>query len=141
MNRLVVAISWLLLIAIPLSGQQDAFVGTWKINVTKSKSPVPIPADLKAVVERIADRYVITQTSTDLDTGRPGKSQWFSPADVRTVIPNAGVDDRLLADVRIVNGKEVWRPRAVISPDGKTMTQAIAGADGKPEFVLVFDKQ
>jgi hypothetical protein len=134
---LMTAIVFVLALAIAaIAG--DPFVGTWKLNLTKSKYyPGPAPKSETRVItsqdngyKTVSDRVSADGkqkhqeiTSTDLDgkyhpvTGQPN----FDAAMARKV------DANTIVGARKKDGKVVGNIRNVISKDGKTMTLTLKG--------------
>jgi hypothetical protein len=121
------------------------WLGTWKMNVAKSKcSPDPcaqsnvshweaVPGGgLKIVGDAVdaAGKSTHTQVVTMLD----GKEAELKGAAVPTTRQYTKVDDRTYEFVTRVNGKVTTTSRGTMSPDGKTRTLVTTGtnADGKP---------
>jgi hypothetical protein len=135
----------------------DPALGTWKLNIEKSKLP-PIPTapkELTLVIRAVGDEYEVTETGT-LTNGSPISQKGTNPKQggiikvqqgslpegitiVQTVIDTYNQWTTTLKD-----GKQVSVAHAVFSKDGKTMTSTIKEIDakGKPaESMALFDKQ
>jgi hypothetical protein len=142
----------------------DPTVGTWKLNVAKSKfSPVLLallnqaPPKEETVVFRElgTDEFEATITGAQTD-GKPIAVKSTSPRQGGAVKIQQGnlPDGMTLVVTRIdqnnsyltfmLNGKQILVCQSVISKDGKKTTNTYKGLDpqGKPfEQVAVFDKQ
>ena len=135
----------------------DHSLGTWKLNVAKSKySPGPLPVkSLSAVREAAGDGVKVSTTGeradgTAVNTTYTAKFDG-SPASVSG--PGAPYDTVSLKQVdsntftyetKNSTTKYAAHGRLVVSHDGKTMTMTAKGTDaeGKPMTVtLVYDKQ
>jgi hypothetical protein len=134
----------------------DPAVGTWKLNVAKSKIPPgpQAPAKEETIVTReIGDQFEVTFTGTRTD-GSPisAKSTYpqqggivkssAAPQERQTVITVISPGDWYLTALQ--NGKQAAVGHYVISKDGKTMTDTGKGVDdkGKPvEYLTVWEKQ
>jgi hypothetical protein len=134
---------------------KDPFVGTWVLNVAKSKySPGPVPNSATTVIEAAGSgyRFSVKQMpatgaalewsfTTALD-GKPAKITGNNPnADMVTY---KRIDAMTLESVNTRNGKETTRQRVVVSADGKTRTVTTAGVDGtgqKINNVAVYEKK
>jgi hypothetical protein len=134
----------------------DNSIGTWKLNVAKSKyTPAPMPVKSLTVAREAADGGVKVTTTgaqadgTDINASYTAKFDGKdvhvtgnSPYDtiaLRQVNANTLTDARKKSD-----GKYKATSRIVISNGGKTMTGTTRGtnAEGKPfTSVFVFDKQ
>jgi hypothetical protein len=142
------------LVAATSSAQPDPRIGTWKVNLAKSKyDPGPAPksdmrtfeADgdgVKATVKQVpATGEATTVTYSAKYDGKDypvAGSQAFDTIVVMRI--NASTIDTTLKK----NGKVVQTNQTVVSKDGKVMTQTAKGtnASGQPiKNVLVFDKQ
>jgi hypothetical protein len=134
---------------------KDPFVGTWTLNVAKSKySPGPPPKVQTSTYEAAGKGYKVTVKSTPA-TG--AAQEWSyttsldgSDAKITGNNPNADVavvkriDATTLETVNKKGGKETTRQRNVVSADGKTRTVTTTGVDGsgqKVNNVAVYEKQ
>jgi hypothetical protein len=134
----------------------DPHVGTWKLNLAKSKfSPGPGPKALTIVYTADASGLVQTTQGTDPDgkpinppkltimfDGKdhptPGNPNWDTTAWKR-------VDGRTFELERKKGGKMVNTATSTVSADGKTMTTTARGVSpqGQPNSTatLVYDRQ
>jgi hypothetical protein len=133
----------------------DNSIGTWKLNIEKSKyTPAPFPIKNLTTTREAADGGVkITSTGVQAD-GTPINSSNTIKYDGKEY-PIAGapwdtssmkqVDANTLTSTNTQkHGKYHVTNRTVISKDGKTMTTTSKGtnAEGKPvTATLVYDKQ
>ena len=132
----------------------DNWMGTWKLNVEKSKySPGPAPKSLTLKYE--ASQGGIRHTSDGVNAeGKATHSAYSSKFDGKDVPyegnPNADTaapkktDDNSFENVWKKDGKVTATLKAAVSKDGKTMRVTVKGTDaqGKPASgVLVFEKQ
>jgi hypothetical protein len=151
----------LLLAVIGLAGSlwaADPQVGTWKLNVAKSKfapsTQAPVKEETRLVREQ-GDQYEITFTGTRTD-GSAISDKWTYAQqggflkNERSALPQGRIvvvtvinpSDRYLTGIQ--DGKQNGVSHYVISKDGKTLTVTTKGTDanGKPfESLTVFDKQ
>jgi hypothetical protein len=134
----------------------DAFTGTWKLNVAKSKlAPGTEVKDLTVVVAEQGENLVVTVKGTGGD-GTPVSVKYAFPmkggalsytegapttgATVTTKRVNATTIDGASS----LNGKEVASAHSVVGDDGKTLTRVVKGMDaqGKPyQNTEVYEKQ
>jgi hypothetical protein len=137
------------------SAQTDPRIGKWKVNLAKSKYELgPAPKDDVRTYEATPDgtktKIEITPTSGSPRSGSytaklDGKDYPItgtggpSPFDTIALKP---VNGSTLQITLKKDGKVVQTTRAVVSKDGKTMTQTSTRPDasGKKD-VVVFDKQ
>jgi hypothetical protein len=129
-----------------LLGADNAFVGTWKLNVAKSKFAKGQEAtDATIVVSVEGDTTTVTTNSTGGFFG-PGK-QFSSKFTVPTAggplnytegPPPAGITDTLKSInnrtddfISTENGKEVLKTHVVVSANHKTMIITRSGVDDK----------
>ena len=134
---------------------QDRFVGTWTLNVAKSKyTPGPVPKAQTTTYEAAGKGYKVSVRSTPASGP---VQEWSyttnldgSDAKITGNNPNADViaikrvDANTLEVVNKRNGKETTRQRNVVSADGKTRTVTTTGVDGtgqKVNNVAVFEKK
>jgi hypothetical protein len=143
--------------ALGQQGGKDVWLGTWKLNVEKSKAD---PADLlpKSQTLRIENvpgggqRHTTDAVSLD---GKPLHSERTFTSDGADVpVEGAGagvtnslrrVDDHSFKITVKRDGKVMFNARAVVSSDGKTLTTTLTGtpADGRKasSAVYVYEKQ
>jgi hypothetical protein len=155
---LLVVLALLAVVAGPLMAQANPFVGTWKLNVAKSKagSGPALPQSLTRTVA--ADGAGATYTFTGVSANGKPMSYSFStnydgkdgaltgngaPGGADTISIKRVAPSKSSAVLKKA-GTEVGTSVAEVSKDGKvtTITMKGKGADGK-EFtgVTVYDKQ
>jgi len=137
-------------VAFVLIAQADhtnAFTGTWKLNVEKSKFIGPAP---QSATVTIAPDGSFTFEGVD-QKGQPHK--WSHAWSVDKEVPVDGIDNGTIMtklqghtadDVMKIGGKTVQKVHAVLSPDGKTITATIDATDPQGRSVHnveVYDKQ
>jgi ABC-type transport system substrate-binding protein len=143
----------LLLLACSLVAADPA-VGTWKLNISKSKfSPGPPPQSATVTYEETAHGIKRTgeavnaegnKTSFDYTAQYDGKDYPVNGNRNADTISLKRVNDRTVESTLKKDGKVVTTVRRVVSPDGKTMTLTITGTNAqgqKVNNVQVFDKQ
>lgn len=134
----------------------DAFTGTWKLNVAKSKlAPGTEVKDLTVVVAEQGDDFVVTVKGTAGD-GTPISVKYTLPLKGGAVAYSEGapptgatsttkrVNATTIDSTTSLNGKEVGSTHTVVGADGKTLTRAVKGLDaqGKPyQNTEVYDRQ
>jgi hypothetical protein len=150
----IVAAAGMLAVAVLATAQtKDPFVGTWTMNVAKSKfDPGPGPKSGTTTYEPAGKGYKITVKS-EPSSGAP--QQWSYTTDLdgkdapMTGNPNADavavkrVDSHTLEAVTKKGGKELSTQKRVVSADGKTMTVTITGINAqgqKTHNVIVYEK-
>ena len=134
---------------------KDPFVGTWSLNVAKSKyNPGPIPKSTTSTYEAAGKGYKISVKSepasgpvqqwsftTNLD-GQESPVTGNNPnSDAVTV---KRIDANTLEFVNRKAGKATTTQRNVVSADGKTRTVTTTGTDGtgqKVNNVGVFERR
>jgi hypothetical protein len=137
----------------------DPSLGTWKLNLAKSKIPASDLANLKESVIVMKALDANTYESVSTDTHKDGSktvTQWTVPKDGGMQVYQQGnpgeglsvvsvkIDPYDIYAVYLMNGKQVGLFHMVISKDGKTITgkAKVTDAQGKPfELVNVFEKQ
>jgi hypothetical protein len=131
----------------------DARVGTWKLNVAKSKVEAGPVAKSRTIKVEAAGEGVKVQVDAVL---ADGKSQSYSYTaqydgkdypvtgnpDVETIAFKK-VDDNTLEATPKKGGQATATMTIVVSKDGKTMTATAKGKNDKGPFtnVAVYDKQ
>ena len=133
----------------------DPFVGTWRLNLAKSKySPGPPPKSVTATYEAAGSGYKIS-VKTEPASGPTGEWSYTTGLDgkdspVTGNNPNADtmavkrIDAHTLETVSKKGGKVTITAQNVVSADGKTRTNTQTGTDAtgqKVYNVLVFEKQ
>ena len=132
----------------------DNWVGTWKLNVEKSKfSPGPAPKSLTLKFEATKDGIKLTSDGVGAD-GKATHGTYTSKFDGKDV-PWAGnpdadtavakkIDDNSYENVWKKGGKVTVTAKVVVSKDGKTLTVSQTGKNAKGEAVaitMVLEKQ
>jgi hypothetical protein len=132
----------------------DNWLGTWKLNVAKSKySPGPGPKSLTLKFEATADGIKVTSDGVDSE-GSATHGEYVSKFDGKDVPwegnPNADtasakrIDDNSYENIWKKDGKVTITAKAVVSKSGKTLNITQTGTDSKGRTVnhtLVFDRQ
>ena len=139
-----------------LLGQSNPVVGTWKLDVAKSKSsPTPVAKSLTRTVTAQGDgaKYVFEGVPAD---GSPIAYAFIVTFDGKDApITGSGPGGADTISIKRVNpseyeatlkkaGKTVATSKAEVSKDGKvtTVTSKGTGSDGKPmSMTSVYDKQ
>ena len=152
---IVVAVAVLVSGMLLTAQMKDPFVGTWQMNVAKSKyTPGPMPKSVTTTIEAAGQGYKISvknepasgpmlqySYTTALD-GREGAVTGNNPlADVVTV---TRIDASTMEMLNKKGGKTTTTQRSVVSTDGKTRTVTTSGNDAqgqKVSNVAVFEKQ
>jgi len=150
-------VAFVLVVAVAMaSAQANPALGTWKLNVAKSKgaADMPLPKSLTRTSEAMADGVKLTYKGVAADGSEiaftfnvaydgkdvpvTGKGQPFG-ADMIAV---KRVDASTVESTLKKSGKVVARARTVVSADGKTVTITYVDAMGMATgTVLVYDKQ
>ena len=135
----------------------DNSIGTWQLNVAKSKyTPAPIPVkSLTSVREAVADGVKVTNTGeradgTAINASYTAKYDGSPSAVTGTGAPYDSISvkqvnaNTFTYEAKQSGGKYHASGRAVISEDGRTLTQSAKGTDGNGApmaLTLVYDKQ
>jgi hypothetical protein len=132
----------------------DNWLGTWKLNVAKSKySPGPAPKGRTVKIESTADGITLTSDGMTSD-GSAAHAAYTSKFDGAQV-PWAGnpdadtstakrVDDNNFENTWMKDGKATIHSNAAVSKDGKTLTISQTGMNAKGQKVKnkeVYDRQ
>jgi len=134
--------------------QTDHIIGTWKLNLAKSKySPGPPPKSQTATYEAVGQGVKVIVKGTDAE-GKPIDTQSTSNFDGKDYPVTGNADWDTIARKRIdaykmeitrkKAGKVVSTATSVVSKDGKTRTVMEKGVNAKGEKIsntLVYDKQ
>jgi hypothetical protein len=160
MNRRTFAISSAFLAvlfatALPQVGfsQSNSMVGTWKINLAKSKySPGPAPRSATLKYQAEGQNLKRTNEGTDAE-GKPANNEWVIIFDGQShPSPGPGYDASVYTQIdpdnfhftRLKAGKIVQTGFGVLSRDGKTFAVTTIGSGPNGEQinnVAVYDKQ
>jgi hypothetical protein len=143
-------------VAVVASAQsKDPFVGTWRLNVAKSKyTPGPAPKSITSTYEAAGQGYKVS-VRNEPATGAPQQFSYTTSLDgkdspITGNNPNADaiavkrIDATTLEAVNKKGGKVTTTQRNVVSADGKTRTVTTTGTDAqgqKVNTVAVFEKQ
>jgi hypothetical protein len=134
--------------------QTDPIIGTWKLNLAKSKfSPGPPPKSRTVIYEAVGQGFKITTKGTDAE-GKTFEYQFTANYDGKDypVTGNPGwdtitwkrIDAYKSESTRKKAGKVVGTVTRVVSKDGKTLTLTEEGITAKGEkfrTTVVYDKQ
>jgi hypothetical protein len=140
-------------VGVALGYAADAFIGTWKLNESKSKLAPGSRRNNTVVYEAAGDNVKVTADGTDSD-GKPAHNEWTGKFDGKdypvTGDPTADtrsykmVNDRTLTLADKKNGKTTITGRIVVSADGRSRTVNVSGTDAtgkKFHRTAVYDKQ
>ena len=144
-----------LMLAVMAAAQTDPFVGTWTLNLAKSKyTPGPAPKSTTSIYEAAGKGYKIT---VKIEPASGASQEWSYTTNLdgkeSTVTgnnPNADsvavkrIDAHTLEAVARKSGKITTTQRNVVAHDGKTRTVTTTGTDAqgqKIHNVAVYDKK
>ena len=136
------------------SAQGDPHIGTWVLNVAKSKyTPGPPPKDQTSVYAAAGDGFKVSTSGTGAD-GKPtmtGFSAMFDGKDHPVTgnpdwdaIMAKRVDSHTVEFTRKKGGKVVQTATSAVSKDGRTRTVTTSGVNAqgqKINTVAVYDKK
>lgn len=156
-RSLTLALAALTIASTAVAFAADNSLGTWKLNVSKSKySPGPLPVKSLTATREAAEGGVKVTTTGERSDGSAINTTYMSKFDgsPATVFgQGAPYDSISLKEVnsgtftyetKNSTNKYHATGRLVVSKDGKTLTMSAKGTDaeGKPMTVtLVYDKQ
>jgi hypothetical protein len=139
MKRVMIVLAILIFGAVaarPLLAQDSPFIGTWKLNVEKSKSDgTPLAKSLTRTISYSFSSNFDGKASAVTGSGMPGAADSITLKRI-----NANKTTATLTK----GGKEIAKSEAEVSKDGKVATVKSKGktADGKDfSTSSVFDKQ
>ena len=131
----------------------DAFMGTWKLNQSKSKIPANTPHNNTVVYAQSGDEVTITGDGVDA-AGKAVHQVWTGKFDGKDYAakgaPNHAmraytkVDANTLTYTLTKDGKKLGHGKVVVAADGKsrTVTETMPNAHGKSvDGTYFFDKQ
>jgi hypothetical protein len=132
----------------------DPRIGTWKLNVAKSKySPGPIPKSLTVKVEPAGQGEKVTaefenadgsRTTTQYTAPFDGKDYPLTGSPIANTVSLKRIDTRTTERTDKKDGKVAQTLRRVVSTDGKTMTVTTKGTNAQGKAVNnvgVFERQ
>jgi hypothetical protein len=129
----------------------NPFVGTWKLNVAKSKFSKTGPKEWTDVYREIEGDTIEVTVNIVMSDGSSDKEKIVSPRQGGVATFLQGGNGRYEVETFITpsesysttmtNGKQTGFMHLVVSKDGKTMRYTIKGPDGPFEGEAVFDKQ
>ena len=132
----------------------DNFLGTWKLNVAKSKyAPGTGPRELTVTFEKAGDGVKITAKGTAADSS--AINTVYTPTYDGKDVPVTGSPDFDAASLKMMDantrhtvrkkgGKEVQVVHSVLAKDGKSFTATTTGVNAKGDKInstAVFEKQ
>jgi len=129
----------------------DAFMGTWKLNESKSKIPEGAPKNSTVVYAQNGDEVTITVEGMDAGkavhhvwTGKfDGKEHAAKGGDMHNARAYTKVDAHTLTYTVMKDGKKMGHGKVVVAADGKsrkvTETDMLDGKELKS--VAVYDKE
>jgi hypothetical protein len=129
----------------------DGFMGTWKLNESKSKIPEGAPKNNTVVYAQNGDEVTITVDGTDAGkavhhvwAGKfDGKEYAAKGSDMHNARAYTKVDAKTLTYNVMKDGKKIGHGKVVVSADGKSRKVTESDmVDGKElKSVAVYDKQ
>ena len=155
-HRPIVAsiVACLAVMSVFVGAQADPAVGTWKLNVAKSKYvPGPVPKSNVITIAMAGSGYHVTakgedaagkSTSIDYTVMFDGKDSPVKGAPAYDTTSLKRIDAHTTEQIRKKEGKTVQTATRKVSADGKTMTVTTRGKDeaGRTlNTVAVYDKQ
>jgi hypothetical protein len=152
-TKTIVLIVALCLAAMGVAFASDAYMGTWKLDESKSKIPAMAPKNNTVVYEAAGDSIKVTVDGTD-GQGKPAHNEWTGKFDGKDY-PVTGdpasdmrsykkIDDHTMELTNKKDGKVTMMGKIVVSADGKSRTVTVSGTDPagkKVEYSAVYDKQ
>ena len=151
--KLVKLVALLLCLAVGLWAA-DPWLGTWKLNVAKSKLDPGSPLKSSVTTTEMVGDQMKKTMEPEMTTGEKLKMSWIGKLDGRDYPVQGAPFSRTLA-VRVLSptvreeiyksdGRRTITARGVLAKDGKSMTWRIRGTntDGSPATgTFVFEKQ
>ena len=140
--------------ATSLLAQSDPAVGTWELNVAKSRySPGPPMKSQTITITTVGNRTRVVAKGVD-GNGKPTATEYTAPYDgtdvpvmfnlVYDALSLKRIDRNNAEVVRKKGGKVVQTARRSVSEDGKTLTITTSGVDDrgrKVDNVAVYDRR
>jgi len=153
MKRSSLLIFTMCLMAVLSFAANDAFMGTWKLNESKSKIAAGAPKNNTVTYEAAGDSTKVTIDGTAAD-GTSTHSEWTGKFDGKDY-PSTGNPNEDMRSAKMINdhtyhvvskkgGKVVLTAHIVVAPDGKSRTVTTHTTDAKGKKITstaVYDKQ
>jgi hypothetical protein len=152
-GRTIVLTLVLCLVGLAVCFADNAQMGTWKLNESKSKLTAGMPKNTAVVYEAAGDNVKVTIEGVDKD-GKATHNEWTGKMDGKDY-PVTGdstsdtrsykeIDDHTLDFTAKKGDKVTITGKVVVSADGKTRTVTATGIDAegkKVHITAVYDKQ
>ena len=133
---------------------KPAFVGTWKLNVAKSKySPGPTPKTQTAVIDSVDGGMKVVSDRVEAD-GKTVHFEWTAKFDgkdyavkgdpARDTVSVKKIDEYNLEITSKKAGKVTTMIKAIYAKDGKTRVETVTGTNAQGQAVnnvTAWDKQ
>lgn len=132
----------------------NAHIGTWKVNVAKSKySPGPAPQTQTVKYEAAAGGLKLTSDGVDAKGAKThaeytatfdGKPHAFTGNPNADMVTIKQIDPRILESSWTLKGKPTITTRSTVSADGKSRTTTQTGTDAAGQKVnnaIVYERQ
>src|SRR4249919_2945655 len=124
---LVLGVGVLAVAALATAQAKDPFVGTWNMNLAKSKySPGPAPKSSTSTYEAAGKGYKVSVKS---EPASGPVQQWSYTSDLDG--KDVPINGNTLEIVNKKNGKVTTTQKNVVAADGKTRTVTTTGTDGQ----------
>ena len=153
-RQLFTAVVGVLLLSLALVAAESPFIGTWKINASKSKlegSGVGSNGTLRIDSEGSGLKLSVQGTTTQ---GQPNNFTYQATLDGKFIkvtgsplvdeVSTKRVNDHTISATGKKDGKVAYTDRRVVSADGKSMTISRSGTNPQGQSykaTIVFDKQ
>jgi hypothetical protein len=152
----IIAVFTLVVLALPSAWAQssDTWLGTWKLNVAKSKSSPGPPAKSNRITISAPQGGWAGVTDGIDAAGKPTHTEITAKFDgkdypLKGVAPNTTrafkrIDNHSFEFTTKVDGKVTTTTRVVVSPDGKTQTVTTTGKNAQGQAVNnlgIYEKQ
>jgi len=152
-TRTVLASLTVFLAGSALCFAEDANMGTWKLNETKSKVSPGAPRNHTVAYTAAGDSVKVTVDGVDAE-GKPAHNRWTGKFDGKDY-PVSGdpssdvrsykrIDDRTLEFTAKKGGTVTITGRVAVAADGKSRTVTTTGTDARGSKIsttAVYDKQ
>jgi hypothetical protein len=152
-RSILVLLSLFLLAVTAAFAADDPFMGTWKLNESKSKLPAGMAKNSTVTYTAEGDQVKVTIDGTTAD-GKPLHNEWVGKYDGKDY-PVTGdatestrsvkkVNDRTLDFTVKTGDKTTATGKVVVAKDGKTRTVTTTGTDSKGKKMTsttVYDKE
>jgi hypothetical protein len=154
MGRALLVLPLLIVSALPTLCSDDPMIGTWQLNVSRSRyHPGPMPKSQVRVYATSEEgtQETVTTVNADGETVKvifpgiyDGRDYPVTGSSQYDTIALHRIDDYTAEATLKHAGQEIIKARRLVSPDGKTMTITVKSADPQDaaiDIIAIYNKE